>query len=53
MNKCTVCGVGAIVSLAPSLAFPEPIVPEMDAGLVPLVLGLTLALVMLVKDRSR
>jgi hypothetical protein len=28
-------------------------VPEMDAGLVPVVLGITVALVMLVKDRMK
>lgn len=36
-------------SLASGSAFAAVTVPEMDAGAVPLVMGLTLALVVLVK----
>jgi hypothetical protein len=46
-------GVLALGVLASGSAFADYPVPEMDAGLMPVALGLTIALVMLAKDRSK
>ena len=53
MNKPLYIGVLSLGVLVSGSAFAGPTVPEMDAGLAPVVLGLTIALVMLAKDRFK